>query len=457
MQEFPRFGARQVSTISRRSFLRRAGIAGLALGSTGTLGSLAAACGESAQSPEGADPAPKGTKVSGKLSIGFAVLRGESIAEAWQIIFDRYREIYPNVQLKASGIPADNWSEFFDKIATQIAGGEAPDVVQVATEGQRLFASRGLALPIDEYIERDRDELKPYFENVHANLQEWSDRYSSPDDKTYYLPGEFNTMAIWYNTQLFQEAGVNEPTDDWTWQEFRTAAEQLTGEGVYGMHVPPEYFGSAMPWLLTNDASTLNAEWTQATVDTPNAIESANFMRSMVEDGISPAPGGTFDVFQAIAQGKVAMFGAGRWPLIPMQEANMVDQLKIVEWPQNEKKGSPVGWNSYPILAESQNREAAWAMVKFLASEEASVLIARAGTVSPPRESVGRSEAFLSNAPEGSEKFYDALNYATPIPSPDEGSIVEREIVDTFTQILAGNANTEEALKELDKTIQSEL
>lgn len=454
MRENPELGQHK-RTISRRGFLQRVGKAGVAFGAAGSIGSLAAACGSSEESQEG--PAPKGTKVSGELTIGFAVLRGESIAETWQVIFDRFREQYPNVQLTASGIPADNWSEFFDKIATQIAGGEGPDVVQVATEGQRLFASRGLALPIDDYIERDRNELKPYYRSVHPNLLDWNERYSSPDDSTYYLPGEFNTMAIWFNTQLFQEAGVDEPTDDWTWDDFRAAAEALTSDEVYGMHVPPEYFGSAMPWLLSNGASTTNAEWTQATVDTPNAIESANFMRSMVEDGISPAPGGSFDVFQAIAQGRVAMFGAGRWPLVPMRQANMVDRLKIVHWPQKEGQGSPVGWNAYPILAESENKEAAWALVKFLASREASVLIARAGTVSPPRESVGRSEAYLSNAPEGSEKFYDALDYATPIPSPDAGSVVEREIVDTFTQILAGNADTEQALEELNTQIQSEL
>jgi multiple sugar transport system substrate-binding protein len=67
------------------------------------------------------------------------------------------------------------------------------------------------------------------------------------------------------------------------------------------------------------------------------------------------------------------------------------------------------------------------------------------------------SDAFLANAPEGSIKLYEALDYSTPIPSPEEGSVIEREIIDAFTQILAGNVETKAALEELDQKIQSEL
>ena len=155
---------------------------------------------------------------------------------------------------------------------------------------------------------------------------------------------------------------------------------------------------------------------------------------------------------------KTAICGGGRWPVINMRDLDFVDEMKIVAWPQEEEKGSPVGWNGYPIMKESKNPEAAWAFVKFIASKKASEYFARqGGTIVPPRKSVAMSDAFLSNAPEGSEKLYEALNYATPIPSPNEGSVIEREIIDTTTQILAGAVDTEAALNKLNNTIQSEL
>jgi multiple sugar transport system substrate-binding protein len=428
---------------------------GLALGTAGALGSLAAACGGSQQGSEG--PAPKGTKVSGSLSLAY--LGTAEQQESWRALFELFGKQYPDVQLDARGIPAENWTAFFDTVSTQIAGGKVPDVIQVATEGQRLFASRGLVEPIDAYIERDRDELQDFFDDIHPNLIEWNNRYSSPDDNTYYLPGEFNTMCVWYNAQLFERAGVDQPQDDWTWDDCLNAATRISETGdAFGIYAEAAYFAGVMPWLLTNGASTLNADWTTSTVNSPQAVEAVEFMRSMVEQGISPKPGGTFDQFSAAAEGKLGMFGGGRWPVISMRNLDFVDQMRIVAWPRKEGQGSPVGWNGYPIMRESENKEAAWAFVKFITSKEASEYFAsQGGTIVPPRRSVAMSDAFLSNAPEGSDKLYDALEYATPIPSPDQGSVIEQEIIDTLTQILAGNAQTQPALDELDQRIQGEL
>lgn len=448
-------GGPRLRAISRRNFLKRAGMGGLALGAAGTLGSLAAACGGAESQSEG--PAPKGTKVSGALSL---VYMGTAEAQkSWNALFELFGKQYPDVQLDARGIPAENWTSFFDTVSTQIAGGKVPDVIQVATEGQRLFASRGLVEPIDAYIDRDKEEIDEFYNDIHPNLIDWNDKYSSPDENTYYLPGEFNTMCVWYNSKLLREAGVDEPTDDWTWDDCMSSAARVSETGgAFGMYVEAAYFTGIMPWLLTNGASTLNSEWTEAMVNTPEAVEAVEFMRSMVERGISPKPGGTFDPFSATAEGKLGMYGGGRWPVVSMRNLDFVDQMKIVAWPQRQGKGSPVGWNGYPIMRESENKEAAWAFVKFIASKEASEYFARqGGTIVPPRRSVAMSDAFLSNAPEGSDKLYDALEYATPIPSPDQGSVIEQEIADTLTQILAGNAQTQQALDELDQRIQGEL
>ena len=87
----------------------------------------------------------------------------------------------------------------------------------------------------------------------------------------------------------------------------------------------------------------------------------------------------------------------------------------------------------------TQNKEAAWTFLKFLASKEASVYFAeQGGTIVPGRKSVANSDSYLSNAPEGSLKLYDALDYATPIPSPDKGNVVQSAIQDAFLQILTG-------------------
>ena len=396
-------------------------------------------------------------QVSGNVT--FVIWADAVETASWDPIVAAFNEVQPDIQVEVQAVPAESWSGFFDAVSTRIAGGQIPDVMRVATEGQLLFASRGLVEPLDDYIERDREELQDFFDDVHPNLMEWTREYSSPDDSTYYLPHGFNTMCLWYSTELFSQAGVEEPNDDWTWDDFLAAAEQVTQPGeVYGMHVPAAYFGGVMPWLLTNGASTLNAEWTESIVAEPAAIEAAEWMRSLVEQEISPQPGGEFDPFAAMAQGSLAMFGGGRWPTAPMRELDYVDKVKLVAWPQRTTKGSPVGWDGHPIMQASENKDAAWEFVKFLASTEAQQIeVQQGGPTVPPRRSLATSDAFLANAPEGMTKLYEALDYATPIPSPQAGNVIEQDIIDSFTQILAGNVEPEEALNTLDQQIQAEL
>jgi multiple sugar transport system substrate-binding protein len=396
-------------------------------------------------------------QVSGRVV--FVIWADAVETASWDPIVAAFNETQPDIEVEVQAVPAESWAGFFDAVSTRIAGGQVPDVMRVATEGQRLFSSRGLVHPLDDYLERDGEELRDFFDDVHPNLVEWTNTLSSPDGQTYYLPHGFNTMCMWYHTEMFAAAGVAEPTDDWTWDEFLETARALTTPGEsFGFHMPPAYFGGIMPWLLTNGASTLSDDWTSSTVAEPAAVEAARFMSSLVEEGISPKPGGEFDAFATMGQGRLAMFGGGRWPTAAIRELGLVDKVKLVAWPQKTQQGSPVGWDGHPIMQASENKDAAWEFVKFLASTEAQTIeVEQGGPTVPPRRSLAQSESFLGNAPEGMIKLYDALEYATPIPSPDAGNIIEQDIIDTFTQILAGNQEAEEALQTLDQQIAAEL
>lgn len=435
-------GARYVR--SRRQFLRDTAALGVGLAG---VGGIASACGGDDDS-------------SGSDGITFVRYGDAGAAKIWTKMVELFNKDHPDIKVTVRNIAADSWAAFFDAVSVQIAGGQVPDVVHVATEGQRLFISRNLVEPIDQYVERDKAELAPYFEDVHPNLIKWTNDLTSPGDETFYLPHGFNTMCVHYSTEIFQKAGVDEPGDDWSWDDFLAISRQLKAKlpQTFAMAVGATHFAGAAPWLFTNGANLFNDDWTQATADTPEAVEAAEFMRQLVAEGLSPKPGGEFDAFTAMTQGKLAMFGGGRWPTVTLRSLNYVDKVKIVPWPQKTKQGSPVGWDAYPILKGSKNKDAAWEFVKFMCSAEATKLYAeQTGTIVPPLKSIAQSDAFLKNAPAGSEKLYEALTYATPIPSPDEGSAIEHSIIDSFTQVLTGNVKPDAALKQLNQQIQAKL
>lgn len=430
---------------SRRAVLKRSSQLGAALavtGATGGIGAMLAA----AKAPAFLQDTPP----SGKIKLLY-----QSVAPKEEERFAKFHELYPDIEIEAVTVEGDTWAEFGDAVATRIAGGESFDVLVIATEGQRVFASRGLLEPIDDLLERDAEEMKDFFDDVHPRLLEFTRTLSSPDGKTYVLPGEFNTMGIWYNKNVFADAGVAEPAADWTWDDFNEAARALTKPGeVYGMQVSGALFASVMPWLLTNGASPLSADWTASTINTPEAAEAAAQMRQLVADGVSPEPGGEFDAFTTFAQGGLAMVGAGRWIWPSMVDLGATDYIDVVPWPVNTGPGSPVGWKSYPIMSSTENREAAWALSKYFTSKDAAEFLVYEVSA---RKSVALDPAFLETMPSGFGLFYSALDYATPVPGTDNGALIQHDIEDTFDQILIGNLEPEAALADLNDKITENL
>src|SRR5690606_37466346 len=129
--------------VSRRTVLTRSGQLGAAaaVGVTGGIEGMLAA----AKAPVLLqDAAP-----SGKVRL---LYYGEAADESAR--FEQFNVLYPDVELEVVGIPGDSWADFADSVSTRIAGGESFDVLVIATEGQRVFASRGLLDPIDDLLER---------------------------------------------------------------------------------------------------------------------------------------------------------------------------------------------------------------------------------------------------------------------------------------------------------------
>src|SRR5262249_48940755 len=152
-------------------------------------------------------------------------------------------------------------------------------------------------------------------------------------------------------------------------------------------------------WLLTNGASTLDADWAHPTYNSPAAIEAATFVKSLLDAGLAPKLGGTFDAASQLSKGKLAVLGGGRWPTLDIRRPKLADKVRILNWPTKSGKGSPIGWDGWPILSASANKDAAWTFIKWMMSNDASEFYAKVGgTNIPALNSVAKSSAFLDDA-----------------------------------------------------------
>lgn len=398
-----------------------------------------------------------GTGESGELT--FVYMGDADQQKAFNAEFALFNEQHPDIKLTAMGIPSGDWATFSNTVATRLAGGEKIDIIQVATEGQRLFASKDILEPLDQFIEQDREFVDGYWEDIDPRLKEFNEKYASgPNGETLFIPGGYNTMALYLNKNVFAEAGVEIPADgNWTWDQFLEAARTIKEKtGAYMMPASSSYFGAVMPWLTTNGASTFNDDWTVPTYNTPAAIESAQFARQLVEEGLVPEPGGQFDVNSAFTQGTLAAIDGGRWVTLGIRDMEMVDNTVVVNWPTKVGNGSPVGWDAWNITKRSENKEAAWTFIKFLMSEEAGEYFASVGgTIVPARLSVAESSAFTDNAPEHVTRLAEAMSWATAIPSIDRGSEAQKVIEEAWLTVISGQGDAQGVLDAAQSELES--
>jgi multiple sugar transport system substrate-binding protein len=399
-----------------------------------------------------------GSVGSGPTTLTLAYLGDASQQAAFKALFSAFNKAHPEIAIQATGIAAGDWATFANTIATRLAGGENYDIVDVATEGQLLMSSKGVLAPLDPFIAKDSAVVDAYYAGIDPHLREWTRKYGSPDGKTYFIPGGYNSMVLYCNADVFAKAGVALPGSDWTWDQFKQAGLQIkqrTGAYLIALGDGSFPFGDIMPWLLTNGASTLSADWTQPTFDSAQAAAAASFVKSLLDAGLAPKLGGTFDAAAQMAKGNLATLGGGRWPTLDMRRLNLVSKVRILDWPTGAQKGSPIGWDGWPILSASKNKQAAWTFIRWLMSKDASVFYAQVGgTNVPALKSVAESAVFLNDAPKGTQLLAEAISYGTPIPSPKQGAATQRVISAGWKNAITGIQPVQAALSAANEQLK---
>lgn len=327
----------------------------------------------------------------GKAKVRFATWDVADDVDAQQALVDKFNEEHDDIEvtLEAYG------SDFDTKISAGMGSGDTPDVVYMWN--YPAYAN-GLE-PLDEYIEKEGDDFK---DNIYSTL--WN--YNSLDGTTYGMPVGFTTHALFYNKDLFAEAGIDEPTDDWTWEELKTAAktiEEKTGQKGFAFQMKPDPYDFEM-YLWSNGTAYCDEEGQMAgSIDSAESQEVFQMFQDMEKDGyaIATEKNGT-DEFRA---GTAAMYIYGSWSIGSLDKDGM--NYGIAKIPSFEGKTSVsiLSSSGLSISKDSKNKEAAWEFVKYWTGEECNK--ARIGIELPVLNSVVESEGIMKE--EKYAPFYEML------------------------------------------------
>jgi multiple sugar transport system substrate-binding protein len=347
-------------------------------------------------------------------------------------VTDHFKAKYPNVTIKNNFTPITTWSEYVNKLTTQVAAGDAPDVINMGLEGVQLGMSKRLFAPLDGYLKRD-PEAKDLTADIDSRLVAGFQK----DGQTYLVPSTWNTMLIYYNTKMFAAAGIPRPSDDWTWDDFLAIARKLTtgsgGSKVYGFGLPYFNFGLT-PWLYSNGTSEMNGG--QPTLDDPAMVESVTWIRDLVtKEGVAPQPKGA-DPYQLFPAGKVAMTGAGHWTVPMFKQAGFSD-YDVLPWPRKTTKATVYGGAGFGIYPASKNPDLAWELVKELTNATTQQKWATIGSATPATKKAASLPVFTAK-PEHSALYYGAIEYAKPVAAPVVYNTLEPAVMRAMDSIIAG-------------------
>ena len=241
-----------------------------------------------------------GKKVELKVRIDLDTPDNKAIRDGVFEKIKRFEAANPNIHVTA--VPFDSTDR--QTAFIQIAAKTAPDYFPIgATEGA-LFAQRKWVAPIDEYLKTwplaswyTADAFNPY----------------KIGGKIYGLPDNVYVKHIIYNKKMFREKGVPEPTLDWTWQDFASAAQKLSdpAKGVAGFAAMTRNTegGWAFSDLVFQAGGELekvepNGKAT-AVFDSPEAIKAGQFLKDLkwkynaLPDNWSLGWGDVYNVFGA--------------------------------------------------------------------------------------------------------------------------------------------------------------
>jgi len=183
-------------------------------------------------------------------------------------------------------------------------------------------------------------------------------------------------------------------------------------------------------------------------------------VRALATATLTPASGALFESIQ-FENGKIAMFGAGRYVITSMLGSGF-SSFDITRYPTGSTYQTTLGASGYPILKSSKNPDLAWEFQKFTVSDEAEKQYVgtpdKPGDSIPSRRSVAATISKVGVPPANSDLFYnsvDKYDTLTPYPAPAKYSEFESTVLRNLQLIFAGEKPVADGLKSMQGELES--
>lgn len=387
---------------------------------------------------------PRAVPDAGKLPVRFSFWGNFKDFALWQDLITLFEEQHPTIRIKMEYIAA----RYEDKLPLQLMSGTAADVILMDDEIFPAYAVRGYLEDLRPYMERDAQELD-LDRFLPTALESFNYRGFQGG-----MPWDGNVILIFYNKDMFDQAGIPYPEDGWTWNDFREISKRLTrdvdGDGrtdQFGNNLSFAFLPT-LPLIWSFGADVLNADRTAFALDSPEGREALQFQYDMKYIDHSIAWTGELEGFMdevMLLTGRVGMVMAGSYMMLTLGTVKDGMRWGLAHLPRGPRgdRYTRMTWDGISINRDTSTakKEASWTFIKFLLSEESQAMIARSGRAMPVRREYVLKYYCRDDTPVREEVALEATEYGRLTPITPK-YLELRQIITRGMDILNYNTGT---------------
>ena len=258
------------------------------------------------------------------------VITSPARTETLKATVDAFEKANPDVKVEIISLP---WGQAFEKLATMVAGGEAPDVVEMPDWWMGLYGGSGQLVDLDE-------RLASW--NGTGDLTDKTLAMARlVDNKAYQIPYGFYLRAMFYNKKLLNEAGVDGPPQ--TMDDFMEASKKVSAlPGKYG-YCMRGGVGGFNGWIMM--AATMNGtnefftEDGKSRLNEPDSVKGIQFLLDIYQKGYAPKDSvnwGFNEIVAGFYSGTCAFLDQDPDALIAVAER--MDEADLAQFPKSMRR-----------------------------------------------------------------------------------------------------------------------
>jgi multiple sugar transport system substrate-binding protein len=339
----------------------------------------------------------------------------------------------PGVKVTATYIPFDTLK---NQYMLGAVSGNLPEIAVIDNPETAACIEMGICLDITDKFNA-WDEKSYFFEGAMKSCIK--------DGRVYGIPNNINCLALFYDVDKFNEAGVKPPV---TWDDLLAVCKTLKAKfpNAYPLGLSSnnneEGTFHFIPFFLSTGASFDN-------LASPEAVRAASYWKELVDLGYVPKDvigWGQMEVNNRFVSGNLIMQVNGPWIINDIRKNAPDKNWSVIFIPKDKKYASVLGGENFAITSAA-DPELGWAFLSKISSGKNVTEYCAGGNRFPPRNDAGKYSNVWDADPI-LKTFYDELEYAMPRGPHPRWNEFSATIYTALQQILTGTKIPEAALKE---------